>query len=89
MIALTWNARGLRGQQAFCQIQRLVVQASPDLFFVVETSLFNSNASILRAKIYFDNCFYVLFFQDGWDTIGDKITTTALDILNNGGSLKE
>lgn len=60
MIGLVWNARGLGGSRAFQNLQRLLLDTSPDFVFISESRIGSYAADVLKCKLKFQNCFYVL-----------------------------
>lgn len=59
MIGVYWNARGLGGPQAFCDLHRLIRETSPDLLFIFEYRISNHAVTILKSRLNFDNYFVV------------------------------
>lgn len=56
---LVWNARGLGGNRAFQNLQRLIKDHSPDLLFISESKVSQYVASSWRVLLNFSGCFCV------------------------------
>lgn len=57
MIDIVWNARCLRGQRAFQNFNRLMVETNPDFLFVAESCIFQNEAFSFKSRMKFDNYF--------------------------------
>ncbi|XP_073057177.1 uncharacterized protein [Primulina eburnea] len=59
MSCLVWNARGLRNQRAFRELQRLIAEKNPSLIFFCETKLRDFNCKRWKVALGFSGLFVV------------------------------